>query len=67
MVKGIEQFGSKLKVANLIEPNILRDCEIEVRESRTAHDSNAGISEGLRCRAGDRERARIEPAFDGSL
>src|SRR5206468_1410920 len=46
---------------------ILRNREIEVCQTRTAHDADAGIAKCLRGWTQRREGIRVEPTLDGSL
>src|SRR5438128_12122883 len=67
MVECIEQLGSELEIAILIDINLLRDREIEICQAWAAHDTDAFIAKRLGSRTRYRESIRIEPTFNRAL
>src|SRR5213593_2229259 len=67
MIESIEELGSELEVTILIDLDVLRNREVEIRETRTAHDPHASIPKRLRRGTQYSEGIRVEPALNLSL
>src|SRR2546428_10543330 len=74
MVQSVEKLGAKLRRKALVNRELLREIEIQIHQSGTAENADAGISEdavgGEADLAGsvaeDHERAGIEPLVHGA-
>ena len=67
MIEGVEKFGPELHGALLIQPEGLRQIEIEIDVIRPTHHSDACRAESLRRRVECRKCIGIEPALNRPL